>query len=56
MSVFFRPTRARDGNWTHDPTLTKGVLYQLSYAGWRAGVFRLLVGGEGFEPPKAAAN
>ena len=33
MNVPFRAARARDGNWTHDPTLTKGVLYQLSYAG-----------------------
>jgi hypothetical protein len=25
--------RAHDGNRTHDPTLTKGVLYRLSYVG-----------------------
>jgi hypothetical protein len=43
--VPFRAARARDGNWTHDPTLTKGVLYQLSYAGGRAKNFFAPIGG-----------
>ena len=38
--------QALNGTRTHDLTLTKGVLYHLSYEGDS-------VGGDGFEPPKS---
>ena len=41
-------TGARDGNRTHDPSLTKTVRYRCAT---RAGF--LWVGSEGFEPPKS---
>ena len=44
---------ANGGTRTHDLHFTKVLLYQLSYIGI-ARVF--LVGGGGFEPPKAEAN
>ncbi len=42
------PTGARDGNRTHDHSLTKTVRYRCAT---RAG--HLQVGSEGFEPPKS---
>ncbi len=41
--------RAENGTQTRDPQLGRLVLYQLSY-------FRVLVGKDGFEPPKAYAS
>ena len=41
--------RAENETRTRDPNLGKVVLYQLSY-------FRIFVGSDGFEPPKAKAS
>ena len=47
--------RAEDGAQTRDPQLGRLMLYQLSYFRipyWK----QLLVGSDGFEPPKAKAS
>ena len=45
--------RAEDGAQTRDPQLGRLMLYQLSYFRILAKVVTLIVGKDGFEPPKA---
>ena len=44
-------TGARDGNRTHDPSLTKTVRYRCATRACQKGS-KILVGSGGFEPPK----
>ena len=45
--------RAEDGTQTRDPQLGRLMLYPLSYFRILAKVVTLIVGKDGFEPPKA---
>ena len=45
-------TGARDGNRTHDPSLTKTVRYRCATRANHYPTLRVVVGSGGFEPPK----
>ena len=45
--------RAEDGAQTRDPQLGRLMLYQLSYFRISTSASLILVGKDGFEPPKA---
>lgn len=53
LSYNSKKKRAEDGAQTRDPQLGRLMLYQLSYFRILAKVVTLIVGKDGFEPPKS---
>ena len=56
LSYNSKKKRAEDGAQTRDPQLGRLMLYQLSYFRILAKVVTLIVGKDGFEPPKSKAS